>query len=72
MKKIKKVFVYLFKLFADEREGFVDGVGVAGHSHNPLRAGPVADVDLGAALELKVNHLEAIGLRVGYPVGRVK
>jgi len=58
MKKIKKVFVYLFKLFADEREGFVDGVGVAGHRHDPLGAGAIANVDLGAALPEKNIKVE--------------
>ena len=45
--------VYLFELFADEGEGFVDGVGVAGHGHDPLGAGAIADVDLGATLRRK-------------------
>jgi len=42
---------YLFKLFADECEGLVDGVGVAGHGDDAFRARAVADVDLCSALE---------------------
>lgn len=41
---------YLFELFADEGECFVDGVGVTSHRHDPLGARTVADVDLGATL----------------------
>ncbi len=42
---------HLFELVADEREGLVDGVCVPGQGHDPLRAGSVADVDLGSTLD---------------------
>ncbi len=41
---------HLLEFVADEREGLVDGLGVARQSHDALRARTVADVDLGAAL----------------------
>jgi hypothetical protein len=53
MLMLKSINWHLFELFADECECFVDGVRVAGHRHDALRARPVADVDLGAALQRK-------------------
>ena len=43
----------LFEFVADEGEGLVDVVLVARDGHNPLRAAPVAYVNLGPALSQK-------------------
>ena len=40
----------LLQFFGDELEALVDGVGSAGDGDDPLGAGAVRDVDLGAAL----------------------
>ena len=41
----------LFELVADEGEGLENGLTGAGDCDNPLRTGPVCDVDLGPALQ---------------------
>ena len=43
---------HLFKLVADEGEGLVDGVSVSRDGDDALGAGAIADVDLGAALQM--------------------
>ena len=40
----------VFQLLADQVEGLEDGVGVAGHGHDPLRDRSVGNVDLGSGL----------------------
>ena len=41
---------HLFEFLTDQRERLEDGIGGSGDGDNPLGAGAIGDVDLGAAL----------------------